>query len=84
MALALDKQYKIQDGSPYGLIPSKTFGAPIVSGNINSPLGKSIIKNSISDLGVASGLATGAFLDSAVGFYDGGLLTSLGAISVNI
>lgn len=26
-----------------------------------------------------SGLATGAFLDSAIGFFDGGLLTGLGA-----
>ena len=30
-------------------------------------------------MGVAGGFSTGAFLDSAIGFSDGGVLTGLGA-----
>ena len=79
VALSLEKQYKKQDGNPYGIVQSKTFGAPVVSGNIKSPLLKNIIKNEIVGAGVAGGLAIGASADSAIGFSDGGLLSGLGA-----
>ena len=68
--------------NPYGIVQSKTFGSPTVSGNLVSSLGdfgKSIVKNSILDLGVAGGVAIGASADSAIGFADGGLLTGMGA-----
>ena len=54
----------------------------MVSGNIGSSLGKvgkSIVKNSILDLGVAGGVATGASADYAIGFSDGGVLIGVGA-----
>ena len=82
MVLSLEKQYKTQGNNPYGVVQSKTFGAPTVSGDLGSSLGKvgkSIVKNSIFDLGVAGGLAIGASADSATGFVDGGLLTGMGA-----
>ena len=79
MALSLEKTYKKQDGNPYGIVQSKTFGAPTVSGNIKSPLLKNIVKNEIVGAGVAGGLSIGAFADSAIGFSDGGLLSGLGA-----
>ena len=63
------------------MVQSKTFGAPTVSGDLGSSLGKvgkSIVKNSILDLGVAGGFAIGASADSAIGFADGGLLTGMG------
>ena len=34
VALSLGKQYKKEGNNPYGIIQSKTFGAPVVSGNI--------------------------------------------------
>ena len=52
-----------------------------MSGNLGSSLGdfgKSIFKNSILDLGVASGAAIGAAVDYAIGFSDGGVLIGLG------
>ena len=76
------KQHKKEGDNPYGIVQSKTFGSPTVSGNLGSTsgaVGKSIIKNSILDLGVASGVAIGASADSAIGFSDGGVLTGLGA-----
>ena len=42
VSLALEKQYKKGGNNPYGIIQSKTFGAPTVSGNISNPL----LKNS--------------------------------------
>merc|ERR1711966_461013 len=63
----------------YGIIQSKTFGAPTVSGNISNPLLKNIVKDEIVGAGVAGGLSIGATMDSAIGFTDGGLLTGLGA-----
>ena len=81
VALALEKQYK-KCNNPYGIIQSKTFGAPVVSGNLGSrfgEIGKSIIKDEIIGAGVASGLAIGTSADSAIGFADGGLLTGSGA-----
>ena len=68
--------------NPYGMVQSKTFGSPTVSSNLGSTsgtVGKSIVKNSILDLGVASGVAIGASADSAIGFSDGGVLTGLSA-----
>ena len=79
MALSLEKQYKKQGDNPYGIIQSKTFGSPTVSGNISNPLFKNILKNEIVSAGVAGGLAIGASADSAIGFADGGLLSGLGA-----
>ena len=75
VALALQKAYKKQDGNPYGIVQSKTFGSPTVSGNIKSPLLKNIVKGEIVGAGVAGGLAIGSAMDSAIGFSDGGLLT---------
>ena len=72
VSLALEKQYK-KVNNPYGVIQSKTFGAPTVSGNTKSPLLKTnIIKNGMVGVGAASGLAIGASADSAIGFSDGG------------
>ena len=82
VALSLEKQYKKEDNSPYGIVQSKTFGAPVVNGNLGSSfgkLGKTIVKDCILDLGVAGGLAIGSSADSAIGFSDGGSLTGLGA-----
>ena len=79
VSLALEKQYKKEGNNPYGIIQSKTFGAPTVSGNIKSPLLKNIVKDEIIGTGTAGGLAAGATVDSAIGFSDGGLLSGLGA-----
>ena len=37
VSLATEK-YKKEGNNPYGVIQSKTFGAPVVSGNISNPL----------------------------------------------
>ena len=79
IALSLQKAYKKQGDNPYGIIQSKTFGAPTVSGKISNPLLKNIVKDEIIGAGVAGGLAIGASADAAIGFSDGGLLTGLGA-----
>ena len=82
MALSLEKQYKQEGNNPHGIVQPKTFGAPVVSGNLDSrfgKLGKTRVKDEIIGAGVAGGLATGASADSAIGFADGGLLTGLGA-----
>ena len=44
VSLALEKQYKQQVNNPYGIIQSRTFGAPTVSGNIKPPLLKDSLK----------------------------------------
>ena len=82
VALSLEKQYKKEGNNPYGIVQSKIFGAPTVSGNLGSrfgKVGKSIVKNEIIAAGIAGGLATGASADSAIGFSDGGFLIGLGA-----
>ena len=80
VALSLEKEYKKEGNNPYGIIQSRTFGAPTVSGNISNPLlKKNIVKNEIVGVGAASGLAIGASADTAIGFGDGGLLSGLGA-----
>ena len=38
VALSLEKQYKKEGNNPYGIIQSKSFGSPTVSGNISNPL----------------------------------------------
>ena len=38
VSLAIGKKYKKEGNNPYGIIQSKTFGAPVVSGNISNPL----------------------------------------------
>ena len=78
VSLALEKKYKKEGNNPYGIIQSKTFGAPVVPGNISNPLLKSIVKDEIVAGGAASGLAIGASADSATGFSDGGSLSGLG------
>ena len=78
VSLALEKQYKKEGDNPYGIIQSKTFGAPTVSGNISNPLLKEIVKDEIVGIGTAGGLAIGSTMDSAIGFSDGGLLSGLG------
>ena len=79
IALPLNRQYKKEGNNPYGIVQSKAFGSPTVSGNIQSPLLKYIIKNEIVGAGAAGGLAIGGTMDSAIGFSDGGLLTGMGA-----
>ena len=79
VALSLQNAYKKQDGNPYGIVQSKTFGSPTVSGNIKSPILKNIVKNEIASAGAAGMGYIGASADSAIGFSDGGLLTGLGA-----
>ena len=39
VSLALEKQYKKEGTNPYGIVQSKTFGAPVISGNFanNNP-----------------------------------------------
>ena len=79
IALSLQKAHKKEGNNPYGIVQSKTFGSPTVSGNISNPLLKNIVKDEIVGAGVAGGLAIGASVDSAIGFSDGGLLSGLGA-----
>ena len=81
VSLALEKQCKKEGNNPYGIVQSKTFGAPTVSGNISNPLLKKkiIVNEEIVAGGVAGGLAIGTTVDSAIGFSDGGLLYGLGA-----
>ena len=53
VSLALEKQYKKECNNPYGIIQSKTFGVPVVNGNLGNSfgkLGKTIIKDGILDL----------------------------------
>ena len=38
VSLALEKKYKKEGNNPYGVVQSKTFGAPAVPGNISNPL----------------------------------------------
>ena len=78
-ALPLEKQYKKEGNNPFGIVQSKTFGSPTVSGNIPNPLFKNIVKNEIVGAGVAGMGYIGASADSAIGFADGGVLTGLGA-----
>ena len=40
VALSLEKQYKKERNNPYGIVQSKTFGSPTVSGKIKPPLQK--------------------------------------------
>ena len=37
VALSLEKAYKKEGNNPYGIVQSKTFGAPTASGNISNP-----------------------------------------------
>ena len=37
VSLALEKKYKKEGNDPYGIIQTKTFGAPVVSDNISNP-----------------------------------------------
>ena len=81
VSLALGKQYTKEGNNPHVVVQSKTFGAPVVSGNLGSSLGdvgKAIVKDEIIGAGVASGTALGASADSFIGFADGGLLTGMG------
>ena len=81
VALSLEKQLKKEGNNPYGIIQSKSFGSPAVSGNMSNPLlkQKNIVKDELISAGAASGLAIGASADSAIGFSNGGLLSGLGA-----
>ena len=78
VSLALEKQYKQQGNNPYGIIQSKTFGAPTESGNIVTII-KRHNQNEIVGSGVAGGLSIGGTMDSTIGFADAGLLSGLGA-----
>ena len=73
VGLSLEKPYQKQDGNPYGIIQSKSFG------NISNPLLKNIVKDEIVGAGVAGGLAIGTSGDAAIGFSDAGSLSGLGA-----
>ena len=37
VSLAIEKKYKKEGNNPYGIVQSKTFGAPVISGNLTSP-----------------------------------------------
>ena len=74
VALSFEKQYKTSNHT-YGIVQSKTFGSPAVSGNISNPLLKNIAKDEIVAGGVAGGVSIGASMDSAIGFPDAGLIT---------
>ena len=72
VAPSLEKQYKKEGNNPYGIIQYKTFGVPVVGGNCGASLRKvvkTIIKDGILDLGVASGTALGASADSATHWF---------------
>ena len=79
IALPLEKQYKKEVNSPYGIIRSKTLGAPTVPGNITNPLLKNIVKDEIVTARAAGGVAIGASAGAAIGFSDGGILSGLSA-----
>ena len=79
VALSLEKQYEKEVNNPFGIVQSKSFGTPVVSGNISNPLLKNIVKDEIVTAGTASGLSIGGTMDSAIGFADGGFLFGLGA-----
>ena len=82
VALSLENNIKKKITTLYGIVQSKTFGAPTASGNLGNRFGKickSISKNEIIAAGTAGGIATGGSADSAIGFSDGGLLTGLSA-----
>ena len=34
VSLAIEKKYKKEGNNPYGIVQSKTFGAPVISGNV--------------------------------------------------
>ena len=63
VALALEQQYNKQGDNPYGIVQSKTFGAPTVSGILGSSLGEfgNVVKNAISDSAIAGATALGAY-----------------------
>ena len=78
--LALQQKSKKEScNNAYGIVQTKSFGAPVVAGNISNPLLENIVKDEIVAGGVAGGLAIGTTVDSATGFSDGGLLSGLGA-----
>ena len=79
VSLPLEKTCKKEGNNPYGIIQSKTFGSPTVSGNLSNPLLKNIVKDEIVGAGVAGMGYIGASVDTAIGFSDGGLLTGMGA-----
>ena len=79
VALSLEKQYEKEGNNLFGIVQSKTSGAPVVSGNIKSPSLNNLINNEIVGAGAAGGVAIGISADSAFGFADGGLLSGLGA-----
>ena len=43
VVLPLEKQFEKEGNNPFGIVQSKIFGSPAVSGNIKSPLFKDII-----------------------------------------
>ena len=67
--MALEKQHKKEGNNPYGIVQSKTFGSPTVSGNISNPLLKNTVIDEIVVAGVAGGVSIGASIDSAIGFF---------------
>ena len=78
VALSLENNIKKTEGNnPYGVVQSKTFGSPTVSGNISNPFSKNIVKDAIVTAGTASGLPIASTMDSATGFADAGLLTGM-------
>ena len=78
VALSLGRQYN-KGNNTYGIVQSKSFSGPVVSGNKTAPILNNIVKHKIVGAGAAGGLAIGASADSAIGFADGGLLSGLGA-----
>ena len=48
ISLALEKKYKQEGNNPYGIIQSKTFGSPTISGKISNPLLKNTVKDESS------------------------------------
>ena len=74
-----NKHYTKVGDNPYGILQSKTFGAPVVSGDIKPPILKDIVKHEIVGAGAAGGLAIGGTMDAGIGFSDAGLLFALGS-----
>ena len=44
VSLAIEKKYKKEGNNPYGIVQSKTFGAPAISGNVLGEKNPNIIR----------------------------------------
>ena len=80
VSLALEEKYRDDkiDIPGVGIKQVKTFGAPVVAGNLggNNQLIKKVVVKGNEMLGSSIGTSIGAGLDAATGFTDEGLFTA--------